>query len=282
MKEVKIKTKKKVTPGRIILYIVVYLVALLWLFPILWMFISSFKPYGTPVSILSELFKGSFSLDNYTAVAEKAPIFRWIFNSAFIAVVVTFGIVIMTSMAAYAVSKLKFVGKNVIFIVITAGMMVPIESIIIPLYQEMSDLGLLNTYVGLMCPSLAAPIGVLIMKRSYDSIPDELVEAALLDGANAFQRWWRICFPVSRSSMAAVGIFTFTNSWNNFLWPFLSITSDNMMTLPVGIPQFQGANLSEFTLPMTASVIASVPAIIVFLIFQKQIIQGIAMTGIKG
>lgn len=278
----KAKEKKKLTPGRVVLYIIVYVVALMWLFPVIWMLISSFKPYGTPVSILSELFRGRFTFENYAAVAEKAPIFRWIFNSAIIAVVVTFGIVIMTSLAAYAISKLKFAGKNVIFIVITAGMMVPIESIIIPLYQEMSELGLLNTYVGLMCPSLAAPIGVLIMKRSYDSVPDELVEAAVLDGANVFQRWWRICFPVTKSSIAAVGIFTFTNSWNNFLWPFLSITSDNMMTLPVGIPQFQGANLSEFTLPMTASVIASVPAIIVFLIFQKQIIQGIAMTGIKG
>ncbi|HIU76218.1 MAG TPA: carbohydrate ABC transporter permease [Candidatus Pelethocola excrementipullorum] len=278
----KTKAKKKLTPGRVILYVVVYLVALLWLFPVVWMFVSSLKPYGTPVSILSKVFEGVFTLENYSLVAEKAPILTWIFNSALVAVVVTFGTLVLTSMAAYAISKLKFKGQNLIFIIITAGMMVPIESIIIPLYQEMADIGLLNSYIGLMCPSLAAPIGVLIMKRCYDGIPGELIEAGVLDGANAFQRWWKICFPVSKSSMAAVGIFTFTNSWNNFLWPFLSITSEKMMTLPVGIPQFQGANLSEFTLPMTASVVASVPAIIAFLVFQKQIIQGIAMTGIKG
>lgn len=278
----KTKEKKKLTPGRVILYVVVYLVALLWLFPVVWMLVSSLKPYGTPVSILSEVFEGVFTLENYKLVAEKAPILKWIFNSALVSVVVTFGTLVLTSMAAYAISKLKFKGQNLIFVIITAGMMVPIESIIIPLYQEMADIGLLNSYIGLMCPSLAAPIGVLIMKRCYDGIPGELIEAGVLDGANAFQRWWKICFPVSKSSMAAVGIFTFTNSWNNFLWPFLSITSEKMMTLPVGIPQFQGANLSEFTLPMTASVVASVPAIIVFLIFQKQIIQGIAMTGIKG
>lgn len=278
----KTKEKKKLTPGRVILYVVVYLVALLWLFPVVWMLVSSLKPYGTPVSILSEVFEGVFTLENYKLVAEKAPILKWIFNSALVSVVVTFGTLVLTSMAAYAISKLKFKGQNLIFVIVTAGMMVPIESIIIPLYQEMADIGLLNSYIGLMCPSLAAPIGVLIMKRCYDGIPAELIEAGVLDGANAFQRWWKICFPVSKSSMAAVGIFTFTNSWNNFLWPFLSITSEKMMTLPVGIPQFQGANLSEFTLPMTASVVASVPAIIVFLIFQKQIIQGIAMTGIKG
>lgn len=274
--------KSRLTPGRIVLYIVVYLVALLWLFPVIWMLVSSLKPYGTPVSILSKVFTGTFSLNNYAEVARKAPILRWIFNSFIVSVIATAGTLFFTSLAAYAISKLRFKGKNLIFLLITAGMMVPIESIIIPLYQEMAELKLLNTYIGLMCPSLAAPIGVLIMKRCFDSIPSELTEAAILDGANAFQRFAHVCIPVSRSSLAAVGIFTFTNAWNNFLWPFLSITSEKMMTLPVGIPQFQGANLSEFTLPMTASVIASVPAILVFLIFQKQIVQGIAMTGIKG
>ena len=273
---------KKMKPGRWIAYILAYAIALLWLFPVVWMIISSFKSYGTPVSILPELFKGEFTFDNYVTITEKAPVLRWIFNSFFVAMVVTVGTILITSLAAYAISKLRFLGKKYVFAIITTGMMVPMEAIIIPLYQNMATLGLLNSYIGLMCPSLAAPIGVLIMKRFYDSIPQDLIEAGMLDGANDFQRWWKICVPISKSSMAAVGIFTFINSWNNFLWPFLSITSEKMMTLPVGIPQFQGANLSEFTLPMTISVVASVPAIIMFLIFQKHIIKGIAMSGIKG
>ena len=273
---------KKMKPGRWIAYILAYAIALLWLFPVVWMIISSFKSYGTPVSILPELFKGEFTFDNYVTITEKAPVLRWIFNSFFVAMVVTVGTILITSLAAYAISKLRFLGKKYVFAIITAGMMVPMEAIIIPLYQNMAKLGLLNSYIGLMCPSLAAPIGVLIMKRFYDSIPQDLIEAGMLDGANDFQRWWKICVPISKSSMAAVGIFTFINSWNNFLCPFLSITSEKMMTLPVGIPQFQGANLSEFTLPMTISVVASVPAIIMFLIFQKHIIKGIAMSGIKG
>ena len=273
---------KKMKPGRWIAYILAYAIALLWLFPVVWMIISSFKSYGTPVSILPELFKGEFTFDNYVTITEKAPVLRWIFNSFFVAMVVTVGTILITSLAAYAISKLRFLGKKYVFAIITAGMMVPMEAIIIPLYQNMAKLGLLNSYIGLMCPSLAAPIGVLIMKRFYDSIPQDLIEAGMLDGANDFQRWWKICVPISKSSMAAVGIFTFINSWNNFLWPLLSITSEKMMTLPVGIPQFQGANLSEFTLPMTISVVASVPAIIMFLIFQKHIIKGIAMSGIKG
>lgn len=276
------KKNQNIKFSRCLLYVLIYGIALLWLFPILWMIISSFKPYGTPVSILSEVLSGIFTVENYYVIMEKAPILRWTFNSFFVAILVTVCTLIITSLAAYALSKLKFKGKGFIVLLITAGMMIPVESIIIPLYQTMADMRLLNTYIGLICPSLAAPIGVLIMKRFYDSIPNELIEAAVLDGAGPFQRWWNICFPVSKSSMAAVGIFTFTSSWNNFLWPFLSITSEKMMTLPVGIPQFQGSNLSEFTLPMTASVVASIPAIIMFLIFQKHIIKGIAMTGIKG
>lgn len=265
-----------------LLYLIVYATALLWLFPVVWMIISSFKPYGTPVSILSEVFSGRFTSENYRIIMDKAPILKWTLNSFLVAGIVTLCTLVITSMAAYAISKLKFRGRAQVFLLIASGMMIPMESIIIPLYQTMAQAKLLNTYAGLIYPSLAAPIGVLIMKRFYDSIPNDLIEAAVLDGAGPFARWWNICLPVSKSSMAAVGIFTFTSSWNNFLWPFLSITSEKMMTLPVGIPQFQGANLSEFTLPMTASVVASVPAIIVFIIFQKQIIKGIAMTGIKG
>lgn len=272
----------KVTPGRMALYIISYLCAMLWLFPILWMTISAFKPYGTPVSILSEAFAPPFTLENFKILSEKAPIWRWTFNSAIIAVIVTVLTILLTSLAAYALSRLNFKGKKIMFVVVTAGMMIPLEAIIIPLYKTMADLEMLNQYQGLIYPSLSAPLGVLIMKQFYDSLPNDLFEAARIDGAGAFTIWAKICAPLARSSMAAVGIFTFTNSWNNFLWPFLSITSEKMMTLPVGIPQFQGANLTEFTLPMTASLVASIPAIVMFLIFQKQIIKGVAMSGIKG
>jgi multiple sugar transport system permease protein len=277
-----VRKHKKLTLGRVILYIVAYIFAFLWLFPIFWMLVSALKPVGTPVSILSKVFTGTFTFRNFILVGEKAPVWTWSLNSLIVSSAVTFGTIALTSMAAYSLSKLNFKGRGLTQLIITAGMMIPIEAIIIPLYQTMAELNLLNTYSGLVFPSLAAPIGVLIMKRCFDSIPDELIEASVLDGANPFQRWWQVCLPLSKSSMAAVGIFTFKNAWNDFLWPFLSITSEKMMTLPVGIPQFQGANLSEFVLPMTASVIASVPALIVFLIFQKQIMQGIAMTGIKG
>jgi multiple sugar transport system permease protein len=274
--------KNKISLGRVFLYICVYILAFLWLSPIIWMFISSLKPMGTPVSVLSTLLSPPFTFANYSIISEKAPIWIWTLNSAVVAIAVTIGTIIITSLAAYAISRIDFYGKNFVFIMISAGLMVPIESIVIPLYKTMVGLKLLNSYQSLIFPSLAAPLGVLIMKQYYDSLPNELFEAARIDGAGIFTIWRVICLPLAKSSMAAVGIFTFTNSWNNFLWPFLSINSEKMMTLPVGIPLFQGAYQMEFTLPMTAGVIATVPALIVFIIFQKQIIQGIAMSGIKG
>ncbi|NBK23654.1 MAG: carbohydrate ABC transporter permease [Spirochaetia bacterium] len=273
---------KQTSLSRVLTYALSYVLALLWLFPIVWMAFSAFKPMGSPVSILSVAFAPPFTVENFSIISQKAPVYIWTYNSAYIAIAVTLIVLLITSMAAYSLSKLHFKGKKIMYIVITMGLMIPIEAIIIPLYKTMADLRMLNTYTGLIIPSLTAPLGVLIMKQFFDDLPNELIEAARIDGAGIFRIWYSICMPLSRNSLAAVGIFTFTNSWNNFLWPFLSITSERMMTLPVGIPQFQGANLSEFTLPMTVSLVASIPAIVVFLIFQKQIIQGVAMTGIKG
>lgn len=278
----KSKGHKSVSASRIVTYFIAYFMAAVWIFPLIWMIMSSFKPYGTPVSYLGKVFSMPFTLDNYRQLPEKAPIWIWTFNSAVVAAIVTLGILLITSMAAYSLSKLDFKGSKVMLLVITAGLMVPIEAIVVPLYLTIVDLGWLNTHISLIVPSLAAPLGVIIMKQYYDSIPNELIEAAKIDGSSYLRTWYTICVPLSRSAMAAVGIFTFTNSWNNFLWPFLSISSDKMMTLPVGLPVFQGTHLEEFTLPLTASVFASAPVLLAFILFQKQIVQGIAMSGIKG
>jgi multiple sugar transport system permease protein len=276
------KYNTTIKPVRVAVYLLSYALALLWLFPIVWMAFSAFKPVGSPVSLLNVAFRPPFTTANFGIISQKAPVYVWTVNSLIIAAIVTFLTLLITSMAAYALSKLDFKGKGFMYVFISLGLMIPIEAIIIPLYKTMADLRMLNSYIGLIIPSLTAPLGVLIMKQFYDELPNELIEATKIDGAGTFKIWTSVCVPLSRNSLAAVGIFTFTNSWNNFLWPFLAITSEKMMTLPVGIPQFQGANLSEFTLPMTVSLVASVPAILVFLIFQKQIIQGVAMTGIKG
>lgn len=273
--------KKKSSLGRKLLYVFAFFCVLLWLTPILWMFLTAFTPRGGAVTVISELFAPPFSLANFEYVLTNSMIWRWTFNSLFVATITTVLTIILTSLAAFALSKLKFKGRNIVFWIIIAGLMVPVEAMIIPLFQVMIDLNLLNTYGALILPNLALPLGVFILKQFYDGVPNELMEAARIDGASLLRIYWNIFLPLSKSSMAALGIFTFIMSWNDFLWPFLAVNNEAMFTLPVAIPTFQSAYSSELMIPMAANVLASVPAIIVFVLFQRHIIQGVAMTGIK-
>ena len=274
--------RKKLSVAEVFVNILAYTIVVGTLIPLLWMLVTAFKPSGSPVNVVSSLFQPPFTTENFRYVFTNAPILRWTFNSLFVAVVVTGVVLIITSLAAYAFSQIHFRGRNIAFAMIMAGLMVPIEVTIVPLFLTMADQGILNSFISIMLPSFAAPLGVLILKNFYDGIPKELVEAATIDGAGPVRIFASIFVPLSRSSMAAVGIFTFISSWNNFLWPFLSINEEKMMTLPIGIPLFQGAYTMEMSIPMAANVVASVPAILVFILLQKHIIKGIAMTGIKG
>jgi multiple sugar transport system permease protein len=274
--------RQRMPMTRLLLYLVGYGTIAIWLAPLFWMAFTSIKPDGSPVTVLSVLMKPPFTLDNFFYVTSTASLWRWTWNSTVIAVLTTIGTLAITSMAAFALSRLTFRGKTFVFWLIIAGLMVPTEATIIPLFQMMIDNGMVNSYSSIIFPSLAAPLGVMILKQFYDGIPNDLVEAAKMDGANLARIFFNIFIPLSRSAMAALAIFTFISSWNNFLWPFLAINSEEMMTLPVGIPLFQGSHAQELTIPMAANVLASLPAILVFVIFQKHIIKGITMTGIKG
>ncbi len=273
---------RPVSIGRFMLYLISFATVSIWLLPLLWMILTSIKPDGTPVTILTELIKPPFTLDNFRFVTGNASVWRWTWNSTVIATLTTIGTLMLTSMAAFALSRMHFRGKTAVFWLIIAGLMVPTEATIIPLFQMMIDNGLVNSYRSIIFPSLAAPLGVLILKQFYDGIPNELVDAARIDGAGFTRIFFNIFVPLSRSAMAALAIFTFISSWNNFLWPYLAISSEEMMTLPIGIPLFQGSYQQEMTVPMAANVLASFPVIIVFILFQRHIIKGITMTGIKG
>jgi multiple sugar transport system permease protein len=276
------QSRRRLTPGRIVLYAVSYAFVAFWLIPLFWMIFTSFKPAGSPVTILTELIKPPFTWDNFLFVSNNASVWRWTWNSAVVAVITTIGTLVLTSLAAFALSRLRFRGKKFVYWLIIAGLMVPTEATIIPLFQMMIDHDLINSYSSLILPSLAAPLGVMILKQFFDGIPMELVEAARIDGAGFIRIYASIFVPLSRSAMSALAIFTFISSWNNFLWPFLAISEQEMMTLPIGIPLFQGTYQIELTIPMAANMLASFPAILVFIIFQKHIIKGITLTGIKG
>lgn len=263
------------------LYLFAIICATFWFAPIIWMILASLKPQNSAVTILEDLVRKPFTLENYIEVS-KSEIWIWMKNSLLLGIISSLGSVLIDSMAAYALSYLEYAGKKLIFWFIMLGMMVPIEAEIIPLYQEMVKLGLTNTYTSIILPTLAGPFGVFILKQFYDGIPRELAEAAKIDGAGYLRIFLTIFVPLSRSSIYALGIFLFIGSWNNFLWPFLTLTSNKKMTVPIGLPMFNSLMGSDMVMPMAAAFMASIPMMIVFLLFQKSIIKGITMTGIKG
>lgn len=270
--------------GTIAAYAVAYALAVIMLLPMIWMFISAFKAPGSTVTIFKELIAPPFTLESYARVLRPdgtAMMWRWTLNSVVVGVVQTVITVLVSSWAAFAVSRIPFKGKGLIFAFILAGMMVPMESIVVPLFDMIVGLGWVNSFHGLIWPGMMLPLAFLILKQFIDQLPKELLEAAKIDGAGNFRIWWSVIWPLSRSAMAAVSIFVFVQSWNNLLWPLLVAQETAMMTLPVGIPTFQSTFATDLAVPMASNVLASLPALLVFLLFQRQITKGIAMTGIK-
>ncbi|SDM43918.1 carbohydrate ABC transporter permease [Sediminibacillus halophilus] len=259
-----------------------FIVAVLFILPIIWMLLVSLKPNGYSTTNPLDWFLPPFTFTNYIDIVVDSLIIRWLFNSFLVATITTILTLILTSLAAFAISQMKFRYKNYIFIFFLLGLMIPGEATIIPLYEIVKSLNMLDSYTGLILPMIASPLGVIILKSFFDNVPKEVIESAIIDGCSNFKIFYKIILPLAKPAMASIGIFTFIGSWNNFLWPYLSILSENLYTLPVGLPVFNATYSQAYVLPMTANAIASIPVIIVFLIFEKQIVKGISFTGIKG
>ncbi|MCZ8511599.1 carbohydrate ABC transporter permease [Paenibacillus filicis] len=267
---------------RTVRLVLAFAVAVSFLIPVIWMLFVSVKTEGTPIKTLIDWFLPPYTFINYANVLSKTPMLRWMWNSLFIAVVKTVLTVLFTSLAAFAVSKIRFSYKNAIFLFFIAGLMIPGEATIIPLYAVVKDMDLLDSYMGIILPGIAAPLGVVILKSFFDGVPKEVIESAEMDGCGLFRIYSTIVVPLAKPALASIAIFTFIGSWNNFLWPYLSITSEELFTLPVGIPTLLSNYTVDYVTPMTVNAIASIPVIVTFMIFEKQIVQGISFTGIKG
>ncbi|MGP4039659.1 carbohydrate ABC transporter permease [Gracilibacillus sp. D59] len=259
-----------------------FIVALIFILPIIWMLFVSIKPNGFSTTEPLEWFLPPYTFYNYVDIMFGSLIFRWLFNSLIVAVITTILTLIITSLAAFAISQMKFRFKNFIFIFFLLGLMIPGEATIIPLYEVAKSFGLIDTYAGLILPMIASPLGVIILKSFFDNVPKEVIESAIIDGCSYFKLFYKIVLPLAKPALSAIGIFTFIGSWNNFLWPYLSVLSETLYTLPVGLPVFNSTYSQAYVQPMTANAIASIPVIIAFLIFEKQIVKGISFTGIKG
>jgi multiple sugar transport system permease protein len=268
--------------ARIITLVVLTILAIIWILPILWAIDTSLKPEGETTAIPVSWFASHFTLDAYITTFATTNLPRWYFNSFLTSAIISIVTVILASMAAFAFSRVPFKGRSILFWIILAGIMVPVQILIVPLFTQMQSLGLVDTYWGIMLPQFASPIAVFIFKQYFDGIPKELEEAAIMDGASRWRVYWQIWMPLARPAIAAVAIFAFVISWNNFLWPFIVITGNNMMTVPVGLSTVQTSFGVRYAQIMASAVLAGIPVLIVFLFFQRQIVQGIAGTGLKG
>jgi multiple sugar transport system permease protein len=274
--------RRRMTPGSIIALVVAVLAAIIWLIPLLWALATSLKPDAETTEVPVSWFGSKITFDAYSSVFSNSSIWRWYFNSVLVSIMVTLVTVVLASMAAFAFSRVRFRGREVAYFFIAAGLIVPFEALIVPLFEELDTFGLVDTYWGIILPQVAAPIAVLVYKRFFDGIPKDLEESARLDGASTFRIYWQIWMPLAKPATAAVAIFTFVTSWNNFLWPFIITSAKGLQTIPVGLATVQSFYGAQYAQVMALSLLGALPLFIAFVIFQRQIVEGISSTGLKG
>jgi multiple sugar transport system permease protein len=274
------KDARKRRAARWFLYLILLVGGLGMIFPFVWMIASSLK-HAQDIYSLS-LVPTSPTLDNYRQVLEKTSYVRWFANSMGIALVTTASVAFFDSLTGYTLAKFQFPGSTIIFILILSTLMVPTEMLVIPWFMMSIEFGWTDSYWGIMFPGVISAFGVFLMRQFFSGVPNDLIDAARIDGFTEFQIFWKIAIPLVKPALAALCIFTFLGNWNAYIWPLIVIRSDSMRTLPVGIAFFSSESGSAFHLIMAAAALATIPVIVVFLIFQKQIIKGIVLTGLKG
>jgi multiple sugar transport system permease protein len=251
--------------------------------PFLWMVASSVKTSAELHHVPPTWIPQTFTLDNYSTIFTKLNFPQYFINSVIVATLVVGSNLLFCSMIGYALAKLRFRGKSAVFLIVLATIMVPQTVYLVPLFVLMSNLGFVNSYAGLILPFAAQAFGVFLMRQFIQGIPDELLEAARMDGAGEFTVFWRVVLPLLGAPLATLGILTFLGSWNNFLWPLIIATSDQMYTLPVAVATFSiGQNAVDYGLLMAGSVVLIAPVLLLFLLLQRFVQQGIATTGLKG
>jgi multiple sugar transport system permease protein len=255
---------------------------LVTLAPFLWMLLGSLKPEAELQRIPPTWWPETPSLDNFRQLFDRLDFPRFFANSVLVALAVTAGNLVFCSMVGYALAKLDFAGKRLLFGLVLGMLMVPGVVTFVPLFVLVSNLGLVNTYPGLILPFLVTPLGVFLMRQFMMGLPDELIEAARIDGAGEWRIFSRVIMPLCGPALATLGILTFLSSWNNFLWPLVVAQSEDKYTLPVALALYSvGQNATRYGLLLAGSVVIILPVIALFVALQRYFVQGIATTGIK-
>lgn len=297
---------KKIQMSSILLALA-YLILIVWaiisLMPLYWVFTTSIQqptevqimPPKLVPSVISkylplritgqqeqarELVDGA--LESYRLLFKKTNIVRWFLNSLVISLAATAGILLLDSMAAFSFAKKEFPGRDLIFWIMIGTMTIPGQVLLVPMFIVVRELGVVNTPWAILLPQLSMVFGVFLLRQFMLTIPNELMEAARIDGASEFGIYWRVMLPLAKPGLATLGILTFTSSWNSFLWPLIAVQKSAWFTLPVGLKTLQDQNLVNYGLLMAGAAVAAVPMIIVFLAFQQYFVKGLTLGGVKG
>ncbi|ACC81325.1 carbohydrate ABC transporter permease [Nostoc punctiforme] len=273
----------KISGLKVLLYVLLTLYAIVTLIPFLWALSASFKPLTEIVGGEPNFLPKNFTLDNYRQIFLQEPLFwRWLFNSVVIAVSVTLLNLLLNSMAGYALARLRFVGKRFWFFLILAVLAVPAQITLIPTFLILKAIGWLNSYQGMIVPSMVNATFIFMMRQFFVNFPKELEEAAQLDGLNTFGIFRHIVLPLAKPALAAQAVFVFMGSWNNFLLPIVILFDPEMFTLPLGLNTFKGQYISYWNYIMAASMVFTLPALGIYAFFNRYFIQSVTFTGGKG
>ena len=262
-------------------YIALILGSVLMIFPFVWMILTSFKTQAESMAIPPQIFPATWQISNFSTALASLPFVNLYVNTGLLIVFRVLCAVLFSSMAGYAFAKLQFPCKNLLFGIVLVQMMLPSQIFITPQYLMLAHMGLTNTIFALVFPGLVSAFGTFFLRQTYLGIPNEIAEAAYLDGCNKWQTFTKVMFPLTGSSCAALAIFTAVFAYSDLMWPLICNTDLNKMTLSAGLSTLNGQYTTNFPVLMAGSLLAMIPMVILYLIFQKQFIQGIAMTGGK-
>ena len=268
--------------NHLIVHLILLAGTIIVVFPFLWMILTSFKTNGEALQIPPTIIPTTWVTDAYSEIVTAIPFATVYMNTIISAVVTTAVQVAFCAMAAYAFARIEFPFKNIIFLIILSVLMVPGQIFLIPQYLIIQNLGLVNTLPGLFLPNLFSAFGTFLLRQFFMSLPKELEEAALLDGCNRFQIFGKIMLPLVKPGIVALVIFTARFAWNDFMWPLIVNTDSQKMTLAPALSLLKGQYLTNYPVQMAGAVMAVLPLVIVFIIFQRQFIEGVAQSGIKG
>jgi multiple sugar transport system permease protein len=259
------------------------LLAALWAAPLLWALSTSLRPEYETISPVFHWLPQQWTLAAYGKVLGAGNVPRWLFNSALVALLVTVVTMAVSLMAAYAFSQMRFRGRDALFLLAMLAFLLPFEALLVPLFRMMNQLGLINTYAGIVLPQVVSPVVIYVFRQFFDAIPADFREAAILDGASPWRVLWSVYLPMSGNIVWAMAIVTFIAAWNNFLWPFIIVTSNDMMTIPLGLTQTYDAFGVRYAQLMAAAMLGALPVALAYVVFQRRVTHGfLAATGLKG